>query len=465
MHLSLMNGSLNILSESEIEGLYASALKLLETSGVQIENDHMLERFQEAGAKVDQSTQRVTFSVKMVEDHINEIEKVDWSEIPVRFSSVAEIYEGYYLDPHDNSLQPWNLDRLLNIVKLKQKLPGIDAVYMLGCPLKETPVNQQPLYEKLLCWKYGIRGGQSIWDLSFCPQIYEMYSVFADAQHKPLAEVFEGTVYLISPLRLGYLEADHFMYFYKKGLQVRVGINGVLGAGLPVTPAGGLAVQLAESFFISLLERIFFGQKRLTLGASISVLDMMSAAQQYGRPEKSMTNIAMAQVAKWLKLPAGGHCGLSDAKVPSVEAGVQKTMSALFTAMTTGNGYIAAGLLSSDEIFSPIQMILDHESMRYLNFITNGFAINEDTLAMESILEEGPGASFLGTDHTAANFREALWQTSIWSTQSMNGWQSSQAKNDIDKAKQLYFSVLNDPEPVKTHISEETEEQLKRIIG
>ena len=277
----------------------------------------------------------------------------------------------------------------------------IENVSMLGCPLEETPLQLQPLYEKLYVWKYGMNGGDAIWNTKFCPYIREMYSVYAASLNKPVHEVFRGAVYLVSPLRFGHFEAEQFVYFQEHGLKVYIGCNAALGGGLPVTIAGGLSVVIAENILISPINYAFWGEARLVLATSVSNIDMSFGLQQYGRPEKSIANMAMAQIARHLHVRFAGHCGLSDAKTPSCEAGVQKVTSALSTAVMGGKGYIPAGLLGSDSIFSPIQMIFDDEIIGFFQRIGEGLEVNEESLAFDSILEVGCGGTHLLSEHAA----------------------------------------------------------------
>ena len=453
-----------ILSQQDIEHIFEAALQLLEKGGAIVENQVMLERFALAGAELDLPGQKVRFPRSLVLAHLDQVEKIGWTSKPVHFSGCAELYEGPYLDPDDGQMKPWSLARLQETVKVARTLKELDGVSMLGCPMKDTPVQNQPLYEKLVCWKYGVRGGHSIWDTALCPRILEMFRIYADITGQAVRDVFTGTVYLISPLKLGHIEAEQFMYFHANGLKVTVGCNGALGGGMPVTPAGGLVVQLAEALFLSLLNQVFFDERKLHLGAAISVLDMSTAAQQYGRPEKSMTNLAMAEIARWLRVPSSGHCGLADAKVPGYEAGVQKATSAIFNAAAGGHGYIAAGLLGTDEIFSPVQMVLDHDLLASLRWISAGFDTDPDSLGLDVLLQEGPGNALIGTEHTANHHLQSIWQPITWSKSMLGAWDRDGRKNEVDKARQYVLSVIHDGKPFEYCIDANAERRLMDVI-
>lgn len=455
---------IEVLTQAEIREILNVAFRILDGTGIMVQNDEILKELGKYGGKIDFDKHIIKFDKAFMEKFINESIKVDWSSRPVKFSATAEIYQGWYLDPEDGLFKEWTQKRFLDYIKIAKTLPYIENVFMLGCPFKEVPVELQPLYEKLYRWKYGLKGGNSIWNTELCPLIYEMCAIMAAESNKDIKEIYNGAVYLISPLKLGRVEAEQFIYFYKKGLVTRVGMLGSVGGTAPVTLAGALAIHLAENFFINILKRAFFDIGTLFIESSLSVMDMSTGFFRYGRPEQSVLNTACAQVAKYLGADFKGHCGLSDAKLPGHEAGVQKVSSAIFNAMSCGEGYIAAGLLGVDEIFSPVQMVLDNEITGALKKVCSGFAVNDETLAADLIEEVGYGGSFLVTEHTAVNFRESLWQPSLWSGEMYSTWKEKGRQEDIEKAKELCFSILRDDRQIETQISEDTEKRLLNVI-
>ena len=160
-----------------------------------------------------------------------------------------------------------------------------------------------------------------------------------------------------------------------------------------------------------------------------------------------------------------GHGGLSDAKRPSNEAGIQKTTSALLNGTACGNVYVAAGLLGTDEIFSPIQMIFDNELVGSLHRLTEGFETDENGLANETIIEEGPGAFYPAAEHTVMNYREALWVPVTWSSSMFPAWDLDGRKSDVDNARETYISLMHNSKPLQYLISEDVERKLLEIIN
>ena len=376
-------------------------------------------------------------------------------------SAYAELYQGYYLDPYDGKHKEWNEDRLLSYIKLAQRLPDIGSITMLGCPVKDFPVHKRPLVEKLYAFKYGTTNPSSIWDTALCSDLYKIWEIYADERKMPISDVFRGCVYFISPLKMGYVEAEQILWFRERGLKVNTGCMSSIGLGMPVTIAGALALHIAEQLFISIMHAALFGEKRFWLVCSLFTADMRSGSSRFGRPEQLLANNAISDIASFYSIPFYPLSGLSDAKLPSFEAGVQKLGTALAGIMKGYDGHIAAGLLSVDEVYSPVQMALDNEAAGYLKRICRGFSIDTEELALEAIkLFVNEDLLFIGQEHTARNINE-LWQPSIFSQDGFSGWKND---IDIDKARDIAISIMEGP-PLTSLISENCEEKIRKVIN
>lgn len=452
------------LNEAEATAVVDGALRILERTGVMVENAAILEKLAASGAIVDACRKVCRFPATLTADFLAASERFDWPDTSVRFGGHAEIYQGWYLDPEDNQYKPWTEKTLLDYVKLAQALPNVGGASMLGLPLDSWPKALQPLTEKLFCWKWGIHGGNAIWETALCPKIYKLWNEWADHTGKDIRQLFNGTVYLISPLKFASVEAEQYVWFAERGLEVSVGSLGSLGGTSPVTPAGALALQTAEGFFLNFLRRVFFGHRDLQLGNSLSVIDMQTGCFQYGRPEQTLLNIAGAAVARRIGAHYGGHGGLTDAKEPGYEAAMQKVSSAIYNAQSTGNGHIACGLLAVDEVFSPEQLLLDDEALGWLGRLSSGMEVNESTLALDAIHNAGWGGQYLSQEHTAENFKQCLWFPREFSTESFARWHNRRGKGERETAKDRVRAVMASAPPLQPQITHEFEEKLWKII-
>jgi trimethylamine--corrinoid protein Co-methyltransferase len=452
----------NLMSAAEIDLIHRGALHVLAEVGMEVQNQHLLQALADFGLPVDFQAERVRFPAPHVERFIAEAEKHDWENARPHVGGSAGVYNGLYHDPASGDLIAWTEEALAFYFALARCLPHLEGASMLGCRLP-VPAPLEPLYERYYCWKYGAREGGSIHLDEVCPYLLELYQVLADERGLPLAEVFRGTVYLVPPLKLGRHEAYQVAYFREHGLRVHIGDMYALGASAPATLAGAVTLNLAEQLALRILDWALFGVKRLHLGASISVLDMRTAIYPYGRPEMAIANLMTAQLARHYGASFSGHAGLSDAKLPSVEAGAQKALTAIPTLLAGGDLWLDAGLLSIDEVFSPIQMVLDDEFLSALKHFAHEFPITEETIGLETIMEAGPGGHFLDKQHTVDHFRDEHWQPAIWSRQMLRPWMAEGRQLDVDRARGMVLEMQQrGAEP--SGMSDSLEREALRVI-
>jgi len=62
---------------------------------------------------------------------------------------------------------------------------------------------------------------------------------------------------------------------------------------------------------------------------------------------------------------------------------------------STGDFWMPAGLLSADQICSPIQLVFDNEWMGSLKRFLNDFEVSDESVGIDAVLDAGPGASSL----------------------------------------------------------------------
>jgi trimethylamine--corrinoid protein Co-methyltransferase len=427
----------HLLSQSELERFHASALRILAEMGMQIDNHNLLLRLSETGLLVDPASQRVRFPSSWIEEWLTKIDKFDWEDIQPRISASAGIYHSLYHDPELNQLVPWNEERLANYISLARSLPNIGSATLLGNRLHGLG-ELEPLYERFYAWKWGAQESGSILQDELCPHLYNLYEAATRYRQIPLENIFHATVYLVPALKLGKHEAYQVDYFMQRGLRVNIGGSMLsMGANAPVTMAGSVTLNLAEQIALNILNSIFWGDRRFILSSSIAPLDMRTTIRPFGRPEMAVANLLTAQLAQFYQAEFSGHAGLTDAKLPSVEAGYQKALSGVATLLAGGSLWMDAGLLAIDEVCSPAQMVLDNEFLGALKHFSQEFNLDEEAIGLDMIIQAGPGGSYVAEMHTARHFRHELWQPSIWSREMLAVWRERGEKLDVDKAREI----------------------------
>jgi len=449
-------------NETDFDKITEHAFEIISSHGALIEHESFADIIcGYAPDKISYDNKRVKINKNYAREYFMSFRNTAVRERNPTASASAEIYEGPYLDPYDGEFKQWDEKRLLSYIKLAKRLPEVGSVSMLGCPIAGLSLLKKPLLEKLYAFKYGTTGSSAIWDTSLCGKLMDIWEIYANERGVPVSDVFQGGVYMISPLKIGYTESQQVLWFRDRGLKVFIGTLASLGLSAPVTPAGAIAIHIAEQLFLSFVHCALYGEKKFALSCSLSVVDMRTGVFQYGRPEQLLMNTAMSEIADYYGMHFHSHGGLSDAKVPSFEAGVQKLGTALANIMKGRNGNIVAGLLSVDEVYSPVQMVLDNEAAGYLKRICRGFETDDNSLDLEVINDcINESGSFIEQEQTAINVRKCIWTPSVFSGEMLNGWNK---KTDIDRARDKAISIIEGPD-MEPLISNDCEKKIQNII-
>ena len=456
-------GPLRVFDEREEDAVHRTALRVLDEVGVVVESDAILDRLAALGARVDKAARRVCFAPELVERFIAESEKFDWGAVTPSVSGSAGVYHGYYLDPDTNRFEPWTLPTVLRYLKLAHHLEHTNGFISVTFGIRGVPEAALEPFLHYLAFKLYGHSAAGVTDVRRCPLVLEMCEAAAAELGDDGRRRFRGVVYMVSPLKLGHQEAKVFTFFAERGIRIGIGHMLSLGGTAPVTLAGALALNLAQDLFTQMVHRAYFGGRSLALGCAVSPLDMRTGMYCYGRPEQHLANVALAQMARRYAVPFWGHCGASDAKRPSVEAGFQKALGAIPCLMACGHASISTGLLSVDEVFSPVQMVIDDEMVSALQRFARGFEVSEETLAFDLIQAVGPGGGFLDTEHTVRHHREELWQPRVFAREMLGAWQHHGSRMDTDLARDIVADLLR-REPMPSRISDALERELLGII-
>lgn len=459
--MRLLGNAFDVMTQAEVELIHAGALRILSEMGMEVQNQSMLQACAETGFKVDFDSQRVRFPNQVVEKFIAEAPKFDWEHAAPKLEGKAGVYSSLYHDPETGELVPWDEERLAFYFALARSLPHIGKAMMLGCRVP-VPPELESLYERFYSWKFGGAEFGSSWGEDISPYLYDLYQVWADFTHKPIQEVFKVIVHLAPAMKLGRPEALQVEYFRQRGLRVAIEDLVAMGASAPVTLAGAATLNLAEQFAIALFNWALFGEKRLHIGGSISPLDMRTTLHAYGRPETAAVNLMNVQLARFYGATYSGHGGLTNAKLPSAEAGYQKALTGMPILFAGGNFYMDAGLLSCDEICSPAQLTIDNEFMGTMDYLCRDFQITPETLALDAILQAGPGGTFITQKHTARHFRAESWQPAVWSRYMLQPWISRGSLLDSDLAQQSAIELKK--KGLETFITEDCEKSMLGVI-
>ena len=106
--------------------------------------------------------------------------------------------------------------------------------------------------------------------------------------------------------------------------------------------------------------------------------------------------------------------------------------------------FYGGGLLSLDELFSPIQLVIDCEIRDYAQRLAAGFEFSEETLAIpvieDALKEDG---SFILQEQTLTQYQRMYWMPRLFDYGMMGGHLAGETKDAVEAARTRMDQVIS----------------------
>jgi trimethylamine--corrinoid protein Co-methyltransferase len=474
--------NVKILSEREIQSIHDAALSILRDTGIMVHHDGALKLLAQAGARVDRDGRIARLPENLVMDGIEQAGKkyVLHGRNPQRTARfgygdlVLMSSPGQYswIDTDSGERRAATIQDAREAIKLGDALSNITIVGSMAQPEQVSQAWRDVYLTTELvkgtskptrCW---VKNGRTA---KYILQIYRTVAGGdASLREKPMVEAFLEP---ISPLQLPKDGLDIVKEFAQAGQPVSIGPMAMTSATAPATLAGTLAQENAEILAGLVVTQLFAPGTPITYGGIPHIMDPRTSICSFGSPEQGLMAVAMVQMARHYGLPVYINVGLTDAKVPDAQAGVEKGTSLLAGALAGADTFGHCGICGTDHAGSLVWLYLDNEVMDYVKRIVRGFEVNADTLATEVVRQVGPGGNYLAEEHTVEHFRKELWLPGMaWTRESWDAWAAggnlSMAERIKDEVKRILDS--HKPEPLEAETAKQVDsivEAAKRELG
>jgi trimethylamine--corrinoid protein Co-methyltransferase len=96
-------------------------------------------------------------------------------------------------------------------------------------------------------------------------------------------------------------------------------------------------------------------------------------------------------------------------------------------------------------------VVYANEVIAQARLFAEGFDLDESSVALEEVIDVGPGGSFLTSDLTLKLFRRAAFQSEIFPNLTLEKWQEMGAPEAGRVLRQHTVSLLESLEPPEDH--------------
>jgi trimethylamine--corrinoid protein Co-methyltransferase len=179
-------------------------------------------------------------------------------------------------------------------------------------------------------------------------------------------------------------------------------------------------------------------------------------------------NAAAAQLGRFYNLPVYNSSGITDAKIPDIQAGYEKGLTGLAAALAGAN-YIhhSAGMLESMLTVAYEQYVIDDDINGSVMRMVRGIEVNDETLSVDVIDEVcGGEGHFLGTQQSLNLMNTEYYYPHTGDRQRRLDWEAGGSLDMREQARRKAQHILNthEPESIPKEIDAEIRKRFEILL-
>ncbi len=455
----LLGGRYQPLSKADQLNIHRGALQILARTGVSNATQELLDIALLKGAKLSPEG-RLCFSQQMMEDLIAGaargyvvharggragIDDMDCSDTKVYYSNSGTAVTTY--DAEAKTYRPSSLQDIYDFTRLVDRLDNIHMVgdTVLACDVTDDfQHDMNMLYamlsgtEKPLCLCFRQRE-----HLQAALPMLDMASG-GEGQFLAKPSAIIGGCPIVSPLRFGHGNLGLMIDTARMGLVTDLAVPPQAGATSPATLAGTLVQSVAESLACLAVVNLVNPGAPMTFAAWPFITDLRTGSFTGGSGEQALISAAAIQMGNYYNLPTSVGCGMTDAKLPDAQYGIEKALSYTLAAHAGANRLCEfGGMLGSLMGCSFESMVLDNEVAGMISRTLRGIEVSDETLALDVIHQQtlDPG-HFLGAKQTLDVMESEYIYPDVFDRQSADAWQKQGSEDVMIKVAQTTKAIM-----------------------
>jgi trimethylamine--corrinoid protein Co-methyltransferase len=455
---TIVRPSINALTPEQINQVHDYSLEILSTTGIKVETEAALNVFAgSSGTKIEDGN-RVLIQPDLVEWALSTVPPV--VDVYDRKGNLAfhlgddrnrfgmGVTSLNYQDPISNDLVPFSRDHMKKMVRLGDTLPNFDVISTIGVLQDVNPEiadfyatldmvanSQKPLV--LLISEENI----------FSKTLDMLEYLFGDISSKPSFIPYFNPV---TPLVLNRGTTDKMTVAIERGLPFAFSSFSMMGATTPITPAGTLALTIAELLSGLVLSQLLKEGTPIILGILPACMDMKTMVNFYD-PVSWLTNLACAEMMDYYNIP---HCGTSGSSMGwggDFLVFENYWMNHLLGTIGKAGLTPFIGVTLTGKSFSPVNAVYSNKVIEQVLRIYHGFELGEDAVGLGEISDVGPGGHFLKTKSTRNNYLDAHYTNDTFPNLSLSKWRELGKPKAMDILIEHTVDILNSLFPPDGH--------------
>jgi trimethylamine:corrinoid methyltransferase-like protein len=437
---------IRVMTEEQIHKVHKDALLILGETGVIVDDPGAKSLFQKAiGAP--QKDQRIRipndliqWAIKSAPADIQIYDRLGKRCFELKGDGTRNTVFGIgvtnlnYQDPYKNKIHPFYQKDMASAAGLGHNLEAFDFISTPGV-IQDRPPTTADLHGIIEMTANTTKPVVMLISNPDCflPALELCERLHEDISRRPFLIPYVNP---ITPLVLNTETTMKMDTTIRKGLPLIFSNYGMSGATCPITPAGTLALLLAELLAGLVYSQLVKQGTPIILGSHPAAFDMKNAGSFYS-PQSLLLNLACAEMIASYNIPHCGTSGCGNGWGADLLAGTTMCINHLTSVLGSVGMVPFVGGNFDSLVFSPELVVFADDLIVQSRMFASGFSIEDEALGRSDISEVGPGGNFLLSNLTGKFYKASRFTSTIWPFLTLDKWQDlgSPSADNILKAR------------------------------
>lgn len=456
----LSGGRYKPLTQRDMENIHNAALTVLENTGVADHFPELLDLVLPKGAILNDHG-RLCFPRALMDDILASAAKEFYvyargeregkDDMHCTAESVYFANSGTAVTTFDYETKSYRPSDLRDVYDFTRLVDQLENIHMLGDTVLATDVTDDFIHDMNVVYAM-LAGSQkpaclTFRDRSHIPHAIRIFDLAQGGEGSFLKKpsVIFGGCPIVSPLRIGKENMEMLIDTAKLGLTVDLAVPPQAGATAPATLAGTLVQTVAETLACVAIVNLITPGCPVCFAAWPFITDLRSGSFTGGSGEQALIAAAAIQMGNFYGLPTSVGAGMTDAKIPDAQYGLEKALTFTLAAHAGANRLCEfGGMIGSLMGCSFESMVIDDEAGGMILRSLRGIEVTDETMAVDVIHQCAidPG-HFLGNPHTLSYMNSEFVYPRLMDRERTDTWENEGKTDLLERARDKATTILN----------------------
>jgi len=452
-------GQFRPLTQADMEKVHRCALEILATIGVADAPQELLDIVLPKGCVLNEHG-RLCFPASLMEDIISGAangyivhargERAGKDDLHCDGSKVHFSTAGSAVTTLDPETRTYRASTILDVYDFTRLTDTLENVHMCGDTVIATDLTDD--FEHDMNIAYALMAGtekplcMSFRSRDFIAPAIEMFDMVLGGEGRFMEKPFciFGGCPIVSPLKFGRENLEVLIDASRLGLVSDIAVAPMSAATAPTPLAGILAQVIAETLACLAVVNLVNPGCPMTFAAWPFITDLRTGSFTGGSGEQALLASAAVQMGKFYNLPNSVGAGMTDSKIPDVQAGYEKGLTLALAALAGCNRVCeAGGMLGSLMGCSFESLFIDNEALGMILRSARGIEITEETLSLDVIRDCAidPG-HFLGNSQTIQFMESEYLYPTLMDRTPAGVWEQEGSRDVFERSREAVTNIL-----------------------